>query len=171
MKRNSSNSEVFLLVEHPVEFVHIQDLTILELGESEHCDDVEFLWSPGNPKSECMDVCNRVRGLCIVEIYISQTSALSRCSQRLWPLSSCPSLYYNKGGNFDVNPLTSSRPLEIFKRCLLENLNFHIKGVKTRCMVYQGNLSFLMFNYGLCGKHFIKKTSGRFVLYPVSNSL
>ena len=43
MKRNLSNSEVFLLVEHPVEFVHIRDLTTLELGESEHCDDVEFL--------------------------------------------------------------------------------------------------------------------------------
>ena len=36
-------SEVFLLVEHHAEFVHIRDLTTLGLGESEHCDDVEFL--------------------------------------------------------------------------------------------------------------------------------
>ena len=43
MKRNLSNSEVFLLVEHPVEFVHIGDLATLELGESEHCDVVDFL--------------------------------------------------------------------------------------------------------------------------------
>ena len=43
MKRKLANSEVFLLVEHPVEFVHIRDLANLELGESEHCDDVEFL--------------------------------------------------------------------------------------------------------------------------------
>ena len=43
MKRNLANSEVFLLVEHPVEFVHIGDLVTLELGESEHCDVVDFL--------------------------------------------------------------------------------------------------------------------------------
>ena len=35
--------EVFLLVEYHAEFVHIRDLTTLGLGESEHCDDVEFL--------------------------------------------------------------------------------------------------------------------------------
>ena len=48
-------SEVFLLVEHHAEFVHIRDLTTLGLGESEHCDD---LWSPGNPRNDCIDVCN-----------------------------------------------------------------------------------------------------------------
>ena len=62
-----------------------------------------------------LDVCNRVRGLCIVVTYIFQTSAISRCSRRLWPLSSCPSLYYNKGGNFDVNPLTPSPPMRFLK--------------------------------------------------------
>ena len=35
--------EVILLVEYHAEVVHIRGLTTLGLGESEHCDDVEFL--------------------------------------------------------------------------------------------------------------------------------
>ena len=35
--------EVILLVEYHAEVVHSRDLTTLGLGESEHCDDVEFL--------------------------------------------------------------------------------------------------------------------------------
>ena len=35
--------EMILLVEYHAEVVHIRGLTTLRLGESEHCDDVEFL--------------------------------------------------------------------------------------------------------------------------------
>ena len=52
--------EKILLVEYHAEVVHIRGFTTLGLGESEHCDDVEFL---------------RLA-------YISQTSVISRCSPR-----------------------------------------------------------------------------------------
>ena len=35
--------EVILLVEYHAEVVHIRGLTTLGLGDSEHCDDVDFL--------------------------------------------------------------------------------------------------------------------------------